>query len=58
MSPLHVAAAGGVEGNITTIMKQSAAYQVQVDQEDKVGRTALFFAVLSGSKACVDTLIQ
>ena len=52
---LHYAAAAGNESTIRVLMKNESQ---NIDQEDKIGNTALMFAVNGGHVVAADRLIQ
>lgn len=58
LSPLHVAAGSGDEFTLNQLLQELVQQGSSCDIADAVGRTPLFFAVLSGSDLCTSILIQ
>ena len=53
-----MAAGAGDDLAMQNILRHSMNTGLQVDYPDAVGRTPLFFTVLSDSKYCADILLQ
>jgi hypothetical protein len=58
LTPLHIAAGLGDDLALQNILRHIGTTNLSIDMVDAVGRTALFFAVLSDSKYCAELLLQ